>query len=353
MKRSIIAALLCMAPCLLKAQGKFVLQGKVGNVKDGVKVLLMQEGAEHRIDSAILKNGRFSFTGRLTDPVKATLILFGTHGTNDLGFFLENGAIYIDVNSPDSLKNAVITGSALNDDNKRLQAALQSVMDKNAGSGKEVSGYNALRKEKRMIYRKFISDNPKSLLSLLIMEDAAGEHPDYDNLVPLFNMLSKEVRNSAGGKKMAKEIDSLKIVRIGAMAPTFTMNDTSGVPVKLSSFRGRYVLLDFWGPLCSPCRAEHPHLIKAYNKYKNKNFTIVSVAMTYDARKDTWLKSIHEDKMPWTQLSDMAPKWGCKAAKLYTVFAIPRNFLIDPSGRIIAKDLFREALDEKLTELLD
>jgi len=141
----------------------------------------------------------------------------------------------------------------------------------------------------------------------------------------------------------------------GNIAPDFLQHDVNGKPVHLSDFKGKYVLLDFWGSMCAPCRASHPHLIQVYNKYKDKNFTILSVS-TYDMPqfKDRWLKAIATDKLVWPQVSDprntsMDGQVGGKgfnaAAAKYGVTALPRNFLIDPAGVIIATDLRGDALD--------
>jgi peroxiredoxin len=133
------------------------------------------------------------------------------------------------------------------------------------------------------------------------------------------------------------------------MAPDFTMNDTTGNPVSLSSFRGKYVLVDFWASWCGPCRAENPNVVKAYNEYKGKNFTILGVSL--DKTKDAWEKAIKDDHLAWNQVSDLQ-YWDNAAAKLYGVQAIPANFLIGPDGKIVAKNLRGDALENELSKIL-
>lgn len=136
---------------------------------------------------------------------------------------------------------------------------------------------------------------------------------------------------------------------IGTQAPDITMSTPDGKTVSLSSFKGKYVLLDFWASWCGPCRAENPNVVAAFNKYKDKNFTVLGVSL--DEKKENWEKAISDDGLSWTHISDLK-RWESVAAKQYNIQAIPANFLIDTNGKIIARDLRGEALDQKLAEIL-
>ena len=134
------------------------------------------------------------------------------------------------------------------------------------------------------------------------------------------------------------------------MAMDFNQTDTAGHPVTLSSFRGKYVLLNFWASWCPHCAQENPNLVTAFNKYKNQLFTIVSISMDKPGKKEDWLAAIRNTHLAWTHLSDLQ-EWDNCVAILYGITAIPQNFLIDPQGKIIARNLMGETLDKKLEEI--
>jgi len=367
----------------------FVINGKLGNVSTPAKVYLSyQLGANNVTDSTNVVNGAFSFTGTIINPVNATIAVnykglplekfidgnykYADNGSlisktaDDLDFFLEKGTITI--TSKDSIDKAQITGSQLNADNVKLQAQLKAINQKGEKLMAEAKAatpeqqksaafrsamqarYKALQTEQKTTLKSFISANPDSYLSLLALTSVSGPAPDVSEVEPLYNSLSQNIRDTEAGKMMKAQLAALKVTAIGSEAPDFIQNDVNGNPVKLSSFRGKYVLLDFWASWCGPCRQENPNVVRNYARFKNKNFTVVGVSLDRPDGKSAWLAAIKTDGLEWTQLSDLK-FWNNQAAALYSVTSIPQNYLIDPQGKIIAKNLRGEDLDAKLEQL--
>jgi len=377
-KHLLSGVLLLSCLSMVKAQnGKFVIKGKMAEKYDApLKVYLTENNTGKTKDSCVLYKGSFEFSGQLDEPFEATLILQHDIATGSPAvkgkarrdtkqLWLAPGETLI--NGDGQLSKATVSGSQLNEDQLKYMAMLKTVYDKEqlamdtlftnigadskAANKKYDESLRELLPEKMMAITQFIKERPNSYISLMAISSTLSNNPDVSVIDPLFSMLSNEVKSTPKGKEMASIIKGLKTVGIGVKAPGFVQNDVNGKPVSLVDFKGKYVLIDFWASWCIPCRAENPDVVKAYHKFKEKNFTVLGVSLDEEKTKQAWIDAIAKDQLNWTQVSDLK-SWNNSAAKMYGVRAIPANFLIDPNGKIIAKNLHGEELHKKLAEIL-
>ncbi|MEJ2901689.1 TlpA disulfide reductase family protein [Pedobacter panaciterrae] len=340
----------------LTAQGQKVtpnyrISGDLKGLKDGW-IYKMADGRES-IDSVFAKSGKFSFSGVAETPGR---VMIYRRGDNlNLSFFVDkNAEIQISGDSRD-LASAKITGGISQAEyqdlksrtaqiNRQLQALYKEESEDEASMKKE----EALSKELDSVSKKFILDKPSSFVSLATLNDLIYS-VDLTEFETLYQSLDPAVKSSTPGRRMADLIEKKKKTSIGKLAPEFSAPDTLGKTVSLSSFKGKYVLVDFWASWCGPCREENPHVLKAYNKFKDKGFTVFAVSR--DTNQKAWLKAIKEDQLPWTQVIDSNK--GKLAADLYGVTGIPASFLIDPAGKILAVDLRGDDLTNALAAILN
>lgn len=375
MKKSMILAAACCLPLSLLAQKGFTVRGKIGTLDAPAKAYLnYKNDGKEVIDSVVLRKGSFSFKGALGAPAMAVLTV--KHDTvtrprnaerDALYFYIENSNIT--VTAKEYIRQAEVKGSATNDDDNALKALQKPYRD---SASELMAKYNAATPEQRKdsvflapirevmrttqagydsVNRAFIAAHPNSYISLITFQQLElGYNFNPDTAAAKFARFPASLRESSAGKKMAAIIATSKKTQIGVPAMDFTQKDTTGKSVSLSDFRGQYVLVDFWASWCKPCRAENPNLLKAYNKYKEKNFTILGVSLDDEDGRRAWLGAVKKDSLPWTQVSDLEG-FKSKAAVMYGVSAIPSNFLVDPKGIIIARNLRGEELEKKLGAL--
>lgn len=364
------------SPWSLMAQNGFLLQGKLNPTITSAKVYLSyyKDGKELK-DSTNIEKGQFTFKGNVENPLQAILMLRNTDSKGKLAkqdeylyFYLENSKIKVESDS--SFDEARISGSRSNAENEvlvGLRAPYRKVADSikrvfyswtpeqkkdtllNKSLGKVMNdtkiGYDS-------VSRIFIAGRPNSFIALYTFKEVdLGYDFNPDTAERRFAHFSPELRESKLGQQFLSIIDKGKKTNIGAQAMDFAQPDSSGKQVKLSDFRGQYVLVDFWASWCAPCRAENPNLLKAYNKFKSKKFTILGVSLDDPNARKAWLHAVEQDGMPWIQVSELKG-FKSEAAVDYGVQAIPTNYLISPHGVILAKNLRGEDLDKKLVEIL-
>lgn len=379
MKKTIIALTLCgiaiWTSTQVMAQKKtvaktvvqgFVIAGTVKNETDEKVYLEYEENGGKIKDSTQIKNGVFKFKGKVKEPVYSVIRTNG--GKTYLGMFLENTPITVTI---DTAAKIITAAGSKEDSIYREWESKWFVVTQKAGViyKKIDEAYKGLEKDAKIdpTIRKGIDDEfsllntetdstvfpvvrqfPNSYASAFIILCRYVDWNNPEKAAKSYALLSDKIKKSGYGRKISAYIEMDAKTGIGRTAADFTMNDVSGKPVKLSGLRGQYVLLDFWASWCGPCRKENPNVVKAYTDYHKKGLEIIAVSL--DIKKDLWEKAISTDKLPWIHVSDLKG-FNNEAAILYGVNLVPTNFLLDPDGIIVARNLRGEDLEKKLAEI--
>ena len=326
---SIFAVLFSTISISQSQHGKFEIIGNVSGFKDGANIIMydFSTGENVFMDSTRVIHSGFVFKGSINKDYQSVGLM--CQGNLKV-FWIEAGVIHFNAEKG-NFDRAVITGSSMQDENNQLD----SIVRANPNHEKES-------------YIAYIKNHPNSLISgamLRVFCSTWGK--DTSRL--LYNGFTEKVKQSEFGKVIYNYISLNKNPQVGDHFADFTMPDMNGKNISLSDYKNKYVLLDFWGSWCVPCRKENPNLVKTYKEFKDKGFDILGVSC--ETTRYWWIRSVQEDSITWKTVSDLKGRDN-PASMIYGIYYYPANFLIAPNGIIIAKDLRGDALGKKLSEIL-
>ena len=378
-----VLVVLVLVSCKEKESKSFTVSGVLHNAPS--KVVYIEEsdittGKKTIKDSSTIgADGKFSVSLNAPKDAVYNLLL-----QNDVAQFVTiiNDAPKINVEADFSKRSDFYTVTGSNA-SKSIQEYLAKItgmqkervtMYYQIDSIKRINGDSALvqnlnaqekqiSKDEKTYTQQIVQQATNSSLALFILSTYQGMardpnfrvngFTDTEVVALLSDVLNKfPERKDIAGIRNSVESAIPKTIWVGKQAPEISLPDPEGRTVKLSSFRGKYVLVDFWASWCGPCRNENPNVVQAFNQFKNKNFTILGVSLDRPGQKESWLRAIKEDNLTWTHISDLK-YWQSDVVAIYQVGSIPFNVLVDPDGKVVAENLRGNALEQKLHELFN
>lgn len=359
-----------------KKSDGYVITGDAKGVYNGIRIYLRsadERGNQTPQDTAIVMNETFKFEGKVDYPQMWYI------SVNNIGGFVpimvENETMHIDLNKED-LNATKITGTKANEALTKYTKGYKNLMEERsdvdrtlqtnqnpldsidqAKATKDLADYSKRLSEYPY---EFLENNTDSYFSLSLMENILKSKPaDVAPLEKAFANLDSEIRNSLYGGIVEGQINAIKqqnerlsMLDIGKVAPDFSAPNPEGKQVSLNDIKGKATIIDFWAAWCGPCRRENPNVVKVYEKYHDKGLEIISVSLDRPGQKDKWLKAIEDDKLTWHHVSNLQ-YFNDPVAQQYNIQSIPATFILDADGKIVAKSLRGQALEDQIARMLN
>lgn len=381
----LLSASVVLFSCSKVGKGEYIITGIAKGIENGKTIILETQDPSGMgliaVDTVKVENGKFEIKGKVTEPSFHTIQLQDANGK--IPFILESGEITVEINK-DTIQESKISGTYNNDEyvafNKEIREVQKKLIDfqtqktqamNQAQQAKDTAVINGLMKQYTKIqeevgnasktkYIAYAETHPKSFISALIIQGMLGDPTaDVKKTEAIYNGFEDELKNTKPGKAIKEKLTAMKSPSVGATAPAapgqvkwrtdFSAPNPEGKVISLKESLGKVTIVDFWASWCGPCRRENPNVVAIYKELHSKGLNIIGVSL--DENPNKWKEAIAKDKLTWNQVSNLKG-WQEPIAAQYKVESIPATFILDVSGKIVAKDLRGAELRAKIIELL-
>ena len=354
----------------------YVITGTAEGVYNGIRIYLRssdERGTQIARDTAIIMDEEFKFQGKVDRPEMWYISLNNIGGY--IPIMIENETMKIELDK-ENLEATKITGTKSNDALSEYTKGYKTIMDKRNGINKTLmtnqnqidsltqqktaEEYAEINNQLSKYPYEFLRDHNDNYFSLALLENILKSKPtELEPILTAYDNLDDKIKNSAYGAIVQSQIDEIKVanerlamLNIGKVAPDFSAPNPDGKIVSLKDIKGKATIIDFWASWCGPCRRENPNVVKVYEKYHDKGLEIISVSLDKPGQKDKWLKAIEDDKLTWHHVSNLN-YFNDPVAQQYNIQSIPATFILDEEGKIVAKSLRGQQLEDKIAEMLN